>query len=273
MNNNITVILPHDTFLGYWNKVWCYRSLLFFLSWRDILIRYKQTYLGILWAVFRPLLTSLILFLVFNRIAGIQSGSVPYFLLVFSGSLVWQFIAGTLNESSVSLIGNSSLVTKVYFPRVLLPASVIMVNLLDQIITICVFLFLLIVYQQPFPKYIFLIPVLFFWSVLFSFGLGMFLAALNIKYRDLKYVLPYVIQFWLYVSPIGFPTSKIPGQWLVFYFFNPIAGIVDAYRFVLLSITPVYPVGILISITSAIAIFLLGAYFFFRAEDSMADKI
>jgi len=214
----------------YWLDLWSYRGLLFFLSWRDILVRYKQTVFGVLWAIIRPVLNTIVFVIVFSRLAKMPSDGVPYPLLVFSAMLPWQFFASALSETSNSLIGNANMISKVYFPRLVLPLSTVAVALVDYLVTLVILFGMMAFYGvAPTWRLLVLVPLTIL-AMLAALGPGLILAVLNVKYRDFRYVLPFVVQFGLYLSPVGFTSNVVPEQWRLVYSINPMVGVIDGYR-------------------------------------------
>ena len=214
----------------YWVDLWKYRELFFFLSWRDILVRYKQTAIGVLWAVLRPLLTTAVFVFIFGRLAKMSSGDVPYTITVFAGMLPWQFFASALTEASNSLIMNANMISKIYFPRMVMPASAVMVALMDFMISLGLLALMMAWYgMAPSFRLLALVPLT---ALAFAAatGAGLWLAALNVEYRDFRYVLPFIVQFGLYVSPVGFCSYKVPEHLRLVYALNPMVGIIDGFR-------------------------------------------
>ncbi len=258
----------------YWRDLWRFRELFYFLSWRDIIVRYKQTSIGVLWAILRPVLTAAVFVLVFGRLAKMPSEGVPYPLLVFAAMLPWQFFSSALTEASNSMIANANMISKIYFPRLIVPGSAIIVALVDFAISL-VLLALLMVFYQIVPTWrLLLLPV--FTGIAFgaAFGAGLWLAALNVKYRDFRHVLPFLVQFGLYVSPVGFSSSVVPGQWRALYSINPMVGVIDGFRW---SITgaqsAIYGPGFAVSLVLVLAIGVSGLWYFRRTERAFADII
>jgi lipopolysaccharide transport system permease protein len=257
----------------YWADLWRYRELFFFLSWRDLLVRYKQTVIGVAWAVLRPLLTMLVLSFVFGRIAGLPSEGVPYPLLVFAGILPWQFFANALSESSASLVGNEKLISKVYFPRLVVPASAVIVSLVDFLISF-VILFGLLAWYQFMPSWRMLaLPGLVLLVFLTALGPGLLITALNVRYRDFRYLIPFVVQFGLYLSPVGFSSSAVPEQWRLLYALNPMVGVIDGFRWAICGLTPVSwaPLGLALGVSALLLV--AGVGYFRRMERTFADVI
>lgn len=268
-----TVIEAGQTGKQYWLDIWQYRELLYVLSWRDLRVRYKQTIIGILWAIIQPATTLLIFTFVFGRIAQLPSeGNVPYSIMVLAGVLPWQFFAAAVRESSNSLIGNEALITKVYFPRVIIPVSTVLTVLVDFLITLGILAFLMLYYAYLPPWHIWLIPVFLLQVFLLSLGIGLGFSALNVRYRDFRYALPFFLQAGLFVSPVGFSSKVIPNGWEDLYAFNPIVGIIDGFRWCLTDRPfPIFS----FSTSFIISLFLLyiGFRTFRSMERSFADHI
>jgi lipopolysaccharide transport system permease protein len=258
----------------YWRDIWRYRELFVFLAWRDILVRYKQTVIGIAWALVRPLLTMLVFTLVFGKLAKLPSEGVPYPILVFAAMLPWQFFANSLSESSSSLISNANMISKVYFPRLVLPVSAVVVSFVDFLISFVILIGLMIWYHfVPTWKVVFLPPLLAL-AIVASLGPGFLIAALNVKYRDFRYVVPFVVQFGLYISPVGFSTSVVPEKWRLLYSLNPMVGVIDGFRWAILGQeSRIYVPGFLLSMGLVVALFVLGLWYFRRTEREFADVI
>ncbi|MFZ3135782.1 MAG: ABC transporter permease [Thermodesulfovibrionales bacterium] len=277
MNNQVQtelVIEAGRTEGQYWKDIWHYRELFYFLAWRDILVRYKQTVIGVAWSLIRPLLTMVVFTVIFGKLAKLPSEGVPYPVLVFVALLPWQFFANSFSESSNSLIGNANLLSKVYFPRIILPVSTVIVSLVDFFISF-IFLAALMVWYQFLPDWrIITLPFFLILASLASFGFGLWIAALNVKYRDFRYVVPFFIQFGLYVSPVGFSSSIIPGKWRLLYSINPMVGVIDGFRWALLGQNiHLYWPGFLLSIGLTLLIFLSGLRYFRKTERTFADVI
>lgn len=268
------VIRPGMGALHYWRDLWRYRELFLFLAWRDILVRYKQTAIGIAWSVLRPLATMLVFTIVFGKLAKLPSNGVPYPVMVYAAMLPWQFFANSLTECSNSLIDNANLLTKVYFPRLIVPAGAVIVSLVDFAISAVILAGLMIWYRIV-PDINFLtLPLFVGMAFMASFGTGLWLAALNVKYRDFRYVVPFLVQFGLYISPVGFSTAIVPEQWRFLYFLNPMVGVIDGFRWALLgNAFPVNWNGLLLSFCLTMLIFLGGLIYFRNMERSFADVV
>jgi lipopolysaccharide transport system permease protein len=268
------LIKPGMGALHYWRDIWRYRELFFFLAWRDILVRYKQTAIGIAWSVLRPLLTMVVFTIVFGQLAKLPSNGVPYPIMVFAAMLPWQFFANSLTESSNSLIDNANLLTKVYFPRLIVPAGSVIVSLVDLIISAVIFVGLMVWYRFLPDVRIFLLPLFILMSFMASFGAGLWLSALNVKYRDFRYVVPFLVQFGLYISPVGFSSAIVPEKWRFLYFLNPMVGVIDGFRWALLGDAfPVNWPGFTLSFVLVTLILAGGVFYFRRMERSFADVI
>lgn len=274
-NNFTTTIDAQKSRQQYWKDLWAYRELFYFLSWRDILVRYKQTVIGIAWSVIRPFLTMIVFTIVFSKVAKLPTdGAVPYAILVFVALLPWQFFANALQESGNSLIANSSMVSKVYFPRLIIPASSVITSLVDFMISF-VLLSALMVWYQFLPDWkIVLVPLFLLLAIVNALGLGLWLAALNVTYRDFRYIIPFVIQFGLYISPVGFSSSIVPEAWRFLYSLNPMVGVIDGFRWAILgSNVELYLPGLISSIVVSIIVFYTGMKYFRKTEKTFADVI
>ena len=258
----------------YWRDLWHYRELLYFLARRDVAVRYKQTLIGIAWAVIRPLATVVVFTLVFGRIANLPSDGVPYSLLVFAGMLPWFFFSSALSESSNSLISNGNLLSKVYFPRLLVPAAAIAVAFVDFAIGFVLLLLTMAWFGYMPTIRILALPPLVVLAVGAAFGLGLWFSSLNVKYRDFQFVIPFLLQFGLYASPIGFSTTVIPDRWRLLYSLNPMVGVIETFRWALLGSAFTLRVdALLLSAIFTLALLASGLWFFRRSERSFADVI
>ena len=267
------VIEPGMTAKNYWRDLWHYRELVYFLAWRDIAVRYKQTAIGIAWALIRPALTMLV-FVAFRRLVGLPHGPVPDPLLVFAAVLPWQFFATALSESAASLIGNANLVSKIYFPRLIIPGAAVITSLVDFAITLALLAVLMLWYGFAPGWQILALPVFVLMAFVLALGCGLLLAALNVEYRDFRYIVPFVVQFGLFISPIAFSTADVPAQWRTWYALNPLVGIIDGFRWSLLGgQVPLDAAAVLISIAMTAALIALGVWYFRRMEAGFADVI
>lgn len=254
--------------------LWAYRDLLYFLAWRDVKIRYKQTVLGAAWAIIQPLATMLIFALFFGRLAHLKGDSgVPYPLFVFVGLLPWTYFASSLTQSSVSVVGNSALVTKVYFPRLLIPLASIVVPLIDFLISFAVLICMFGFYGRAPDWHAVTIPVFLLMALLTAFGVGLWLSALNVRYRDVPYVVPFLTQLWMFVSPVIYGVTLVPKQWRWLYGLNPMTGVIDGFRWSVLG-TGNAEYGIFaISAGVGVCLMLSGLVYFRRVERHFADVI
>ena len=260
--------------LHYWKDLWKYRELFWFLSWRDILVRYKQTAVGIAWCLIRPFLTMVVFTVIFGKLAGLPSGGVPYPVMVIAAMLPWQFFSNSLSECSNSLIANSSLLTKVYFPRLVVPASAVIVSLVDFFISFAILVLLMVWYGVSPDWRIATLPLFLVLAFLASFGFGLWFAALNVKYRDFRYIVPFVVQFGLYISPVGFSSNVVPEKWRLLYSLNPMVGVIDGFRWAILGgRTQLHLPGFLLSAVLSLIVFLLGVRYFRNTERAFADVI
>lgn len=274
LSETITILEAGRTARHYWADLWRYRELLFFLAWRDILVRYKQTVIGIVWAVGRPFLTMLVFTLIFSKLAKLPSEGVPYPILVFAALLPWQFFSSALTGSGDSLINNAGLISKVYFPRLVIPASAVIVSFVDFIVS-CVLLFGLMAWYGIVPNSRLLaLPIFALIAFALAMGMGLWIAALNVNYRDFRIVVPFVVQFGLYLSPVGFSSNIVPDQWRLLYSSNPMVGVIDGFRWAILGTdTPFYWPSFFICIIWTAVMLISGVIFFRKTEKTFADVI
>lgn len=271
------VIEPGRSEKNYWRDLWRYRELFYILSWRDIKVRYKQTVLGTAWSVLRPLLTMLIFTFVFGRLGSLDKpGGVPYPILVFAGLLPWQFFATALSESSNSLVGNTNLITKIYFPRLIIPASSIIVSLVDFGISFVMLLLAMVWFQYLPPIQILLLPVFVILTFLLSFGVGLYVTALNVKFRDFRYIIPFIIQLGIYITPVGYSSTVIDEKFSagarIWFSLNPMVGVIDGFRWCITG-EPIYLPALYMSIAIVTIFCLIGIRYFRKTEKSFADNI
>jgi lipopolysaccharide transport system permease protein len=273
MSEHHLIIEAGKTEQQYWRDLWRYRELLYFLSWRDILVRYKQTAIGVTWAFLRPFLTMAVFTIVFGKIAKLPSDGVPYAILVFAGMLPWQFFTNSLTEASTSLTTNVNLVSKVYFPRLILPTSSVVVAFIDFAISF-VMLLGLMAYFAFWPTWrMLLLPVFTVLAFIAALGPGLLITALNVRYRDFRYVVPFVVQMGLYISPVGFSSSVIPEQYRLLYSLNPMVGVIDGFRWSICGIESLYWPGFFASIGITAGMLLGSIAYFRRTERTFADII
>lgn len=271
---NELVIEAGRTERHYWRDLWRYRELFFFLAWRDILVRYKQTTFGMVWALGRPLITMLVFTLVFSKLANLPSDGVPYPLLIFAALLPWQFFAGSFSGAGDSLINNAGMISKVYFPRLVIPASAVIVSFVDFLISGIILLGLMIWYGFAPSLRIFTLPLFILVAFAAAMGAGLWIAALNVKYRDFRIVVPFVVQVGLYISPVGFSSSIVPEHWRLLYSLNPMAGVIDGFRWAILGgDTQLYWPGFLLSLFLVMLILVTGIVYFRKTERTFADVI
>jgi lipopolysaccharide transport system permease protein len=268
------LIEPGRTEKNYWSDLWRYRELFYILAWRDISVRYKQTAIGVIWAILRPFLAMVIFTVVFGRIAKMPSNGIPYPILVFSAMLPWQFFANALSEASNSLTANVNLISKVYFPRLIVPAGAVITSFVDFLVSAAL-LGLLMIWFRFMPDWRLLtLPLFTLIAFLGALGPGLLLTALNIKFRDFRYVMPFLVQFGLFISPVGFSSDVIPANWRVAFSLNPIVGVIDGFRWAICrGEAPFYWPSFALSILVVTVFLLLGIWYFRRTEKTFADVI
>jgi len=269
------VIEPGRTERNYWRDLWRYRELFYFLAWRDILVRYKQTVIGVAWALIRPFLTMVVLTFVVSKVARLQApGSLPYPLMVFAAMLPWQFFSTALSESSGSLISNANLISKIYFPRLIVPAGAVITSFVDFLITLAMMAAMMVWYRCLPDWRLLTLPLFMALAFGAAFGAGLWLCALNVKYRDFRYIVPFIVQFGLYVSPVGFSSSIVPEKWRILYSLNPMVGVIDGFRWALLrGESPLDMASVLLSFGLVVLLSLTGIGYFRRTEKTFADVI
>jgi lipopolysaccharide transport system permease protein len=274
LNMHKTIIEPGRAEENYWRDLWRYRELFFFLAWRDILVRYKQTAIGIAWALLRPFLTMVVLTVVFGKIAALPSNGIPYPILVVAATLPWQFFSNSLAEASNSLAGNAHVISKIYFPRLILPAGAMITSLVDFFISLGL-LAVLMAFFGFIPDWrLVALPFFTVLAFLAALGPGLFLTALNAKFRDVRYVIPFIVQFGLFISPVGFSSEVIPEKWRLLYSLNPMVGVIDGFRWAICRGTSgVYVPGFILSLAVVVLFLWLGLWYFRKTEKSFADII
>ncbi|MBF2066323.1 MAG: ABC transporter permease [Calothrix sp. C42_A2020_038] len=275
MNTKELVIEAGRSEQQYWKDLWKYRELFYFLAWRDILVRYKQTVIGMAWALLRPFLTMVVFTFVFSGLAKLPSeGTAPYPILVYAAMLPWQFFSGALSECSNSLINNSNLLSKVYFPRLIVPTSAVIVSFVDFMIAGMILLALMAWYNFVPDWRILTLPLFILIAFAASMGVGLWLAALNVEYRDFRYVVPFLVQFGLYISPVGFSSTVVPEQWRLLYSLNPMVGVIDGFRWAILGgDSQIYLPGFAVSVSLVVVLLWSGIWYFRRMERTFADVI
>ena len=273
--NEIELIIePNRLKKNYWNDLWRFRELFLFLAWRDILVRYKQTIIGLAWSLIRPLLTMIVFTVIFGRLAKLPSEGVPYPILVYAGMLPWQFFSTSFSEASNSLLANSNMLTKIYFPRLIIPASAVIVNFVDFLISFIILIGLMIWYHYVPSWTILYLPLFLVLALLTAMGAGLYVASLNVKYRDFKYIVPFVVQFGLYVSPVGFSSNVVPEKWRLLYSINPMVGVIDGFRWSIIGgNSQIYLPGLMLSIGLIIFLLIFGIWYFRKMEKTFADII
>lgn len=256
--------------------LWLYRELVFFMTWRDLKVRYKQTLLGASWAVLRPFLSMVVFTIFFGGFARVSSDGVPYPLFSFAGLLPWELFSHALSVSSRSLVNNSNMITKVYFPRVILPISSLLAGLVDFLIALVVLAGMMLYYRWPVSSYAWTLPLFVLLALVTSLGVGLWLSALNVQYRDVGYITPFLTQFWLFVSPVVYPLSMVTSEPLRFAMaLNPMTGVVEGFRWALLGASQQPAPGSLVLVSAVVAVTLLvsGLFYFYRMERAFADMI
>ena len=258
----------------YWRDLWRYRELFYFLAWRDLLVRYKQTAVGVLWALIRPILTIIILTFAFGKIGKVSSDGVPYPILVCCGTLPWLFFASAISECGNSLVTSSNLISKVYFPRLIIPASSVITCFVDFLISVVIFIGLAIWYHfVPSGNVVFL-PLFILLVIALSLGAGVWMAALMVEYRDVRFIIPFAVQFGLFISSVGMPSSAVPEKWRLLYSLNPMVGIIDGFRWAILGGNfAMNPLSLLLSCIVIGFLIVGGIWYFRKTERTFADVI
>jgi lipopolysaccharide transport system permease protein len=253
--------------------LWNYRELIFFLTWRDISVRYKQTILGAAWAIIQPFFTMVVFTIFFGQLGKIPSDGLPYTIFSFCALLPWQLFAYSLTESGNSLVANQNLITKVYFPRAVIPMAATLSGLLDFVIAFIMLLLMMLFYQIRPTLAVWTLPLFVLLALITAIGAGLWLSALNVEFRDVRYTIPFLTQFWMFITPIAYPASIVPEQWRVLYGINPMVGVVEGFRWALLGNgNPPGPL-MAVSVLAAIGLFVSGFYYFKRMERTFADKV
>jgi len=275
MHTDELIIEAGRTERHYWRDLWRYRELFYFLAWRDILVRYKQTVFGVAWAVLRPFLTMIVFTVIFGKLANLPSeGNAPYAIMVFAAMLPWQFFSNAFSEAGSSLIGNASMISKVYFPRLIIPTSTVIVSLVDLLISSLILAALIVWYGYPPSFRILTLPFFVLMAFIAAMGAGLWIAALNVKYRDFRYVIPFAVQFGLYASPVGFSSTIVPDQWRLLYSINPMVGVIDGFRWAILGgQTHLYWPGFTLSWLLIVVVLITGVRYFRTTERTFADVI
>lgn len=268
------VIEAGHTERQYWRDLWRYRELFYFLSWRDLLVRYKQTFVGVGWSLIRPLLTMLVLTVVFGKLGKMPSSGLPYPLLVLCGMLPWQFFSNSMTESGNSLVSNSNLVSKVYFPRMVVTGSSVITSFVDFLISALFLVALLFWYRYTPPVTVLILPLFVLLVFAASLGVGLWIAALMVKYRDFRFIVPFIVQFGLYISPVGFQSSVVPERFRLLYALNPMVGVIDGFRWCLLGArSGIYVPALIIALIEVVVLVGSGIWYFRKTEQTFADVI
>lgn len=275
MHQKQTIITANKTLEDSSREFWEYKDLLYFLAWRDFKVRYKQTVIGVAWAVLKPLLTMVVFTVVFGTLAKLPvEGQSPYAVMVFTAMLPWYFFSSSLQDSSLSIVNNANMISKIYFPRIIIPIAPFFVNLMDFAISFVILLVLMAFYHTPLSIKIVYLPLFLLLSIVAALGVSLWIAALNAQYRDFRYIVPFILQFGLYISPIGFSSSIIPEQWRLLYSLNPMVGVIDGFRWCLLgSDIQLYLPGLIVSIVLSVILLISGIAFFSRRERQFADVL
>lgn len=275
MNSKELIIEAGRTESQYWKDLWRYRELFYFLAWRDILVRYKQTVIGMAWALIRPFLTMVVFTIVFGTLAKLPSeGNAPYPILVYAAMLPWQFFSSALAECSNSLVNNANLLSKVYFPRLIVPTSAVIVSFVDFMISGMILLALMAWYNFVPDWRILTLPLFILIAFAASMGAGLWLAALTVEYRDFRYIVTFLVQFGLYISPVGFSSKIVPEQWRLLYSLNPMVGVIDGFRWAILGgESQIYLPGFALSLVIVVLLLASGVWYFRKMERSFADVI
>jgi lipopolysaccharide transport system permease protein len=258
----------------YWRDLWRYRELFYFLTWRDLLVRYKQTVVGVSWSLLRPFLTMIVLSVVFGKLGKMPSGGVPYPLLVYCGLLPWQFFSTSMTESGNSLVSNTGLISKVYFPRLIIVVSSVMTSLVDFLISAAFLVVLMIWYRYPPSAPMFFLPFFVLLAFGASLGVGLWIAALMVEYRDFRFIVPFIVQFGLYISPVGFRSSIVPERYRLLYALNPMVGVIDGFRWCVLGgVQNISWPEFALALVDVIVLVASGFWYFRKAERTFADII
>lgn len=268
------IIEPGRGLKHYWRDLWTYRELFYFLAWRDIAVRYKQTVIGVAWSVIRPLLTMVVFTVVFGKLAKLPSTGAPYPILVFAALLPWQFFSNALTNSSESLVGSANMISKVYFPRLAIPTASVIVSLVDFLLSFVMLLLLMAWYQFTPGWRMLALPLLTALACAAATGAGLWFASLNVKYRDFRFIVPFVAQFGIYISPVGFSSEIVPERWRLLYSLNPMVGVIDGFRWAILGKgSELYVPGFLLSIALVALLLATGVWYFRKTERIFADVI
>jgi lipopolysaccharide transport system permease protein len=258
----------------YWRDLWRYRELFYFLAWRDLLVRYKQTFVGVGWSLIRPLLTMIVLTVVFGKLGKMPSGGLPYPLLVLCGMLPWQFFSTAMAESGNSLVMNSHMISKVYFPRLVITVSSVITSFVDFLVSAVFLIVLMVWYRYAPPATVLFLPLFVLLMFAASLGVGLWVSALMVKYRDFRFIIPFMVQFGLYISPVGFQSSVVPERFRLLYALNPMVGVIDGFRWSLLGAqNGIYRPGLAVAVIDVVVLVASGIWYFRKTEQTFADVI
>ncbi len=266
------VIEPEKNTADFFRELVKFRELFFFMAWRDILVRYKQTVIGVAWSVIRPLMSMIVFTVIFGRVAKLPSGGIPYPVMVFSALLPWQFFSNSMQAGSEALLRSESMISKVYFPRIILPVSAVIVSTIDFAISFAVLCILMMIFRFTPSAMMIFIPVFFVPAAMSALGAGFLFSALGVKYHDFRHIMPFILQAGLFISPVGFSSSIIPQKWRMIYSINPMAGVIDGFRWCING-EGLYVPGVIISVISSAIIFVIGLKYFRKTEKFFADYI
>lgn len=273
-NENLTIIEPQKGFVHLnLREVWKFRELLYFLAWRDVKVKYKQAVLGIAWAILQPVVAMLVFSVVFGRFAGMPSDNVPYPVFVYIGLLPWQYFATVLGQSTNSVVGEARMITKIYFPRLIMPASTAIAALIDLFIASVILGFMMLYYGIPVSWGIMLVPLLVLLTIMNAVGFGLWFSALNVRYRDVQYAIPFLIHIWMFATPVIYSTSLVGGRYKWLFSLNPMGGVIDAFRPAVLGHTAIPWHALLISTFVGFLVFAGGVFYFRKVERYFADVI
>lgn len=261
----------------FWNlqfdELWAYRELLFFLVWRDIKVRYKQTLLGAAWAIIQPVTTMVIFSLVFGKFAKVETGDIPYPIFSYAALLPWQLFSKAMTESSMSLVTNSQFITKIYFPRLYIPSASVLSGVVDFFLSMTVLIGMMVFYQVDVGWRLLILPLLIIITILISLSISLWLSAINVKYRDIRFLLPFLVQVWMYATPIAYPINVVPSEWLFFYNLNPMVAVIETYRWVILGTEISNGASLLLSGGIFLLLLISGLMYFQKTEMTFADNI
>jgi lipopolysaccharide transport system permease protein len=271
--NDIIIITNKSSKKQKLKELWRYKEVLYFLAWKDIIVRYKQTVLGVMWALIQPIVSMVIMTFIFGNIAKFDSGGVPYPVMVFTALIPWNFFSGGMSSVSNSLVGNSNLITKIYFPRITLPISSLITACIDSFISLLILTVMMIGFMYAPPVRILLLPLFYLLVFIIVLGTGIFFATLNVKYRDIRYLVPFILQFGMYISPVGYSISVVPEKYKLLYSINPLVGVIQGFRWCFIPNAELYWPALIISVIFGVVLLLLGIKFFNKFESSFADFI